>query len=1724
MARVILSNNETFTVFNSTASVEGGTGTETLLIGGTSSAVTVSQSIERVDLKGNVGDYTYQAAGNQVKVYSSGALVATITAQDDSNGTQVAFADGSAFLTVSALNAAALGSAAIGTTAVAISSSQVGSSFDTTTKSGSTALGGTTGNQTFTLTTGVNTMTGGAGNDFYDGSTVSTLNSYDTLDGGAGTDTLYAAVAAGTISPSISNIEALQFSTAASTTAGVDLFGSSGYTSIENTGSTGALKVSNIASTASTAKISNVSGASTEFAWQTAAVAGTSDSISLTLSNVTGNAPVTIAGVETVNIASATLPNAANLANVSATTINVTGSQALTVSALNAATTRLSASGSTGALTATLGATNASVVGGSGADSIDATSVTAALSISGGAGNDSINAGAALTTGDSIDGGDGTDTVTTTTAALAAFTGATITNVEALALTTALTGTVTLSAVGTLITTLSVPVAGGVGTGTVGGNAGTLVLNLGTSSATAGLSGGLTVTTAATTGTADALTINNLATAPTTGLNFNVLAGQAITDTGYESVTIDTGAVAGGATTTISTLTVNADTATVGTSVTLTGKNSATITSLVTNSTGKLSVDASALGTGAVLVLSGTTSGTAGTQSIKGSAGADTITVGNFAAYIDGGAGANTITGGSASDTIVSGSGNDSIVGNGGNDSISAGDGANSVAGGSGNDTITAGTGADTIVGNNGNDSISAGDGANSVTGGTGNDTITAGTGADTIVGNGGNDSISAGDGANSIRAGSGNDTITAGVGADTIVGNNGNDSISAGDGANSITGGTGNDTITAGSGADTIVGNGGNDSISAGDGANTITTGTGNATITAGSGADSITTGTGNNSVDAGAGNDTIVSGAGNDYLAGGAGDDLYTMAGNLSSQDVITDSSGTDTLTASLSSAAISPAISNIEAINLSLTGTNKVDATGFAGATTVSVTGASPASLEITGLVGGTELGLGYTGAVTFGGTLTFGLRDTTGSSDSVKVKLNNTADNGVTGTLVTSGTAGAIETVILNVGATAGATLGVASLATPTISVTGGLSGKTLDLTGGSTQLSTTTTAVNASSFSGRLVAAAGASVGTSFSVTGAAGNDSLTGGAGNDSFTIASANASSAFSIDGGTGTDTLNVTMAAGSTGFRVSEIAGIENFNLAIQTTDALFTAPTIRTGATGNAFADTSLTNLVITGGTSASELTLGGSATGPIGGANATTATPSSTKITKIDASGYAGTVDATVILDALYAGHTVTGGSGSADVLRYTNTFGSSTTGITAGSVSGFESIFVTTAGDDNGSHNLANVSGVNTITVLGTKSYALTQLGAGIALKIGDDSTGGVGLTDGKTLSASWTTTSSASDAVTVNLGKVTSASSTSSSGLSGVTLTLPGIETITLNQSALTNGSAFALLISDTNTNSVTINATGGLAGRDLSFAAGGLQSNVATINGSAFAGNLLMADSSRVGTTAMSIAGGSGNDLIIMKNASDTLTGGSGSDTLKIAATASGAFTFDLSSATDQVTTWNGFSNSAAQSGFENLDASTLVGSVGIGVLASSASGSTIVGTGNSDTVYGGGGNDTITLGNGADSIDISSGGIDTIVYSATGQTHINTVSGTAVAIQSGDYIGNTVDVITGLARGDKIDLSAISGIRTDTGFSFGFLTTGIVGNSTTTSDFYQMAKGNYIGTGLWTFSATGSDVLFQWDSNGTTDGGVESVVLVGSASSFTGITANSAGVILFT
>ena len=106
----------------------------------------------------------------------------------------------------------------------------------------------------------------------------------------------------------------------------------------------------------------------------------------------------------------------------------------------------------------------------------------------------------------------------------------------------------------------------------------------------------------------------------------------------------------------------------------------------------------------------------AGANTLTGGTGNDSLTVGN---------GGNTVVGGAGNDTITAGSGNDTITGGTGDDSITAGDGRNTVDGGTGNDTITAGSGNDSIVGGTGNDVITTGTGNDTVTGGAGADSIT---------------------------------------------------------------------------------------------------------------------------------------------------------------------------------------------------------------------------------------------------------------------------------------------------------------------------------------------------------------------------------------------------------------------------------------------------------------------------------------------------------------------------------------------------------------------------------------------------------------------------------------------------------------------------------------------------------------------------------------------------------------------------------------------------------------------------------------------------------------------------------------------------------------------------------------------------------------------------------------------------------------------------------------
>jgi len=145
---------------------------------------------------------------------------------------------------------------------------------------------------------------------------------------------------------------------------------------------------------------------------------------------------------------------------------------------------------------------------------------------------------------------------------------------------------------------------------------------------------------------------------------------------------------------------------------------------------------------------------------------------------------------------------------------------------------------------------------------------------------------------------------------------------VTGGTGADAITGTAGADTISGGSGADTIIVSGGADSVDGGTGNDTITGGTGADTLTGGSGADTFIFAAGDSGTVSGTVFDTVTD------FAVGTGGDLFDLAGaaviraNTSSgvdvKTAITSGTGTEVVTASVTSGIITLAGANASAID--------------------------------------------------------------------------------------------------------------------------------------------------------------------------------------------------------------------------------------------------------------------------------------------------------------------------------------------------------------------------------------------------------------------------------------------------------------------------------------------------------------------------------------------------------------------------------------------------------------------------------------------------------------------------------------------------------------------------------------------------------------------------------------------------------------------------------------
>ena len=348
---------------------------------------------------------------------------------------------------------------------------------------------------------------------------------------------------------------------------------------------------------------------------------------------------------------------------------------------------------------------------------------------------------------------------------------------------------------------------------------------------------------------------------------------------------------------------------------------------------------------------------------------------------ITGNSGSNTLDGGAGNDSLFGGSGTDKLIGGADNDYLDGGSGADSLDGGTGNDIYVVDNVGDNVTDSSGTDEVRASisysiaaDIENLTLTGTGNLTATGNTGDNIIKGNTGDNTLDGGAGADKLIGGTGNDTYVvdnagdvvtelAGQGTDTV-----NASINYSLGAdienltltgaaisgtgnadnNTITGNAGNNTLDGGLGADTLDGGLGDDTYtvdnigdvvteSAGQGTDTINSSV-TYTLTSANIENLNLTGSGNisgtgnalsNTIIGNTGNNTLDGGLGADSLDGGAGNDTYIID-NIG--DVITDSSGLDTVNASVTYILAA----NLE--NLTLTGAASINGTGNTGDNTI------------------------------------------------------------------------------------------------------------------------------------------------------------------------------------------------------------------------------------------------------------------------------------------------------------------------------------------------------------------------------------------------------------------------------------------------------------------------------------------------------------------------------------------------------------------------------------------------------------------------------------------------------------------------------------------------------------------------------------------------------------------------------------------------------------------
>lgn len=507
---------------------------------------------------------------------------------------------------------------------------------------------------TFDLTFSSDTFTGGSGDDTFDGALdviggtiFQTVNSGDSLTGGGGTDSIRGQLrGGGTTTPALLNsIEVVNAEITDANASTLNLLAATGVTTVNNSNSGAALTVSNIATKLTNVGFTNGSSdltVSVLNSGTTTPLSGTTDALTLTLSGIndTGASPVVTiqpsaagSGYETLNIVtqgpiSNSVQQITDGNGNSLATINISGSQGLTIeAALDATVTRVDANvtGSvlTGPLSVLLPASNTTVIGGSG--------------------NDTFNFGGNFNTSDSVNGGaGGTDVLASTSANLAGTTSAlastVVTAIDTVSVTDALAGNLNVNHYG----------ATGAKLAGIDGTARTITVpNSGSVELTADAGAANHVIAVSSDGSTDTLSLI---------LNDADLGANIVLTT-WETVGLESkGSADGGAN--VITGTTALATSFAGSRINVTGSANLTFTGAITANV----VDGNLL-TGVLTV----TAGTSGSANIIGGSAADVITGGNSADQLEGRVGADTLQGEvagttAAVDTLIGGDGVDNFV------------------------------------------------------------------------------------------------------------------------------------------------------------------------------------------------------------------------------------------------------------------------------------------------------------------------------------------------------------------------------------------------------------------------------------------------------------------------------------------------------------------------------------------------------------------------------------------------------------------------------------------------------------------------------------------------------------------------------------------------------------------------------------------------------------------------------------------------------------------------------------------------------------------------------------------------------------------------------------------------------------------------------------------------------------------------------------------------------